>query len=162
MLSACPECDSVVESSAVWRGGCCSHSRPCAWGLPVASCAESSAGKCSFWSLNLSMLRLIFGLLCVIFPITLLCYFRTIHQLSLGDLGIGSPECSSTTISSFTAVHLFSLPFLLYLFWLKISLNAEGHMTSGVSNKKYFRSTNLCWLAFFYIVWLLRFKMWFD
>lgn len=43
---------------------------------------------------------LIFGLLCMVFPITLLCYFRTIHQLSLGDPGVGSLECSSTTICS--------------------------------------------------------------
>lgn len=55
----------------------------------------------------------IFGLLCMVFPITLLCYFRTIQQLSLGDPGVGSLECSSTTICSFTAVPLFSLPFLL-------------------------------------------------
>lgn len=56
---------------------------------------------------------LIFGLLCTVFPVTLLCYFRTIHQLTLGDPGVGSLECSSTMICSFTAVHLFSLPFLL-------------------------------------------------
>lgn len=59
---------------------------------------------------------LIFGLLCMVFPITLLCYLRTIHQLSLGDAGVGSLEHSLTAVCSFTAACLFSLPFLLCFF----------------------------------------------
>lgn len=160
--AACPECASLVQSNALRRGGFCSHSKPRARELPVACCAESSAGKCNFWSLSLSMLSVWF-LACFawLFPTTLLCYFRTIHQLSLGDAGVGSLE------HSFTFFQLHCCPSLLtafpsLFFCLKISLNAKGHMTSGVSSKKYFCSTSLCWLAFFYIVWLLRFKMWFS
>lgn len=114
--AACPECAPLVPSNAPRRGGFCSHSQPRAGELPVACCADSSAAKCSFWSLSLSVLCLIFGLLCMVFPITLLCYFRTIHQLSLGDAGVGSLERSLTTVCSFTAAHLFSLPFLLCFF----------------------------------------------
>lgn len=91
---------------------------------------------------------LIFVLPCVVFPIALPCYFRTISPLSLGDLGLVTLAHSFTAICSFIAALLTGFPPLF--FWLKISVNAKWCMTTGVSSKKYFHfANNLCSLAFF-------------
>lgn len=97
------------------KGGSCPHST-----ANLTACGLLCRELCRKMQLLIFKLEcaqyLIFSLLCMVFLITLLCYFRTIHQVSLGDLGVGSLECSSTTVCSFTAVHLFSLPFLLCFF----------------------------------------------
>lgn len=113
--AVCPECASLVQSSAVWGEASAHTANPLHGGcLCCAVLCRELGRKMQLLILKLERAKcLIFGLLCVVFPIALLCCFRTIHQLSLGDPGVGSLECSSTAISSFTAVHLFSLPFLL-------------------------------------------------
>lgn len=57
---------------------------------------------------------LIFVLLCMVFPVTLPCYFRSIPRLGLGDPGVETWGRSFTSVHSFTAAFLFSLAFLLF------------------------------------------------
>lgn len=57
-------------------------------------------------------LCLIFVLLCMVFPVTLPCYFRNIPRLDLGDPGVVTQRHSFTSVHSFTAALLTGFPSL--------------------------------------------------
>lgn len=156
--AACPECASVVQSSVVEgeaaactaelvRGGCLCPAVQRALQQNAVLVFELERAKC----LN-------FGLLtpCLQSPCCAVSGLFTNSIWEIQPLGVWNvlPPKSSASLLSISSHCLSFSVFLTEDF-------TECKRTYGwcVSNKKYFRSTSLCWLAFFYIVWLLRFKM---